>query len=80
MKKRFVPSHYYKKVHQKLYKLTLGSKSVEDYHTEMEMLIKVVWEGGLNRAVTEIQNFKICIKQLSQLPQAKRKENKACVK
>jgi hypothetical protein len=39
MKKRFVPSYYYRELHQKLHKLTQGSKSVEDYHKEMEMLL-----------------------------------------
>ena len=39
MKKRFSPSYYYREVHNKLHKLTQGSKSVEDYHKEMEMLM-----------------------------------------
>ncbi|XP_057986077.1 uncharacterized protein LOC131170622, partial [Hevea brasiliensis] len=37
MRKRFVPSHYYRELHQRLQRLTQGSKSVEDYHKEMEI-------------------------------------------
>lgn len=39
MRKRFVPSHYYRKIHQKQQSLYQGSKSVEDYHKDMEILI-----------------------------------------
>lgn len=39
MRKRFVPSHYYREIHQKLQGLYQGSKSVEDYHKEMEILM-----------------------------------------
>ena len=66
MKKRFVPSHYYREVHQRLHRLTQGSKLVEDYHKEMEMLmIKANIEedmevtmarfiGGLNREIADV--------------------------
>ena len=37
MRKRFIPSHYYRDLFQKLQSLTQGSKSVEDYHKEMEV-------------------------------------------
>jgi hypothetical protein len=37
MRRRFVPSHYYRDLYQKLQKLTQGSRSVEDYHKEMEV-------------------------------------------
>ncbi|GKV06322.1 hypothetical protein SLEP1_g18223 [Rubroshorea leprosula] len=37
MRKRFVPSHYYRDLYQRLQGLTQGSKSVEDYHKEMEI-------------------------------------------
>ncbi|GKV43149.1 hypothetical protein SLEP1_g50481 [Rubroshorea leprosula] len=37
MRKRFVPSHYYHDLYQQLQGLTQGSKSVEDYHKEMEI-------------------------------------------
>ena len=36
MRKRFVPSHYYRELHQRLQTLTQGSMSVEEYHKEME--------------------------------------------
>ncbi|XP_052110164.1 uncharacterized protein LOC110275632 [Arachis duranensis] len=66
MKKRFVPSYYYREVHQKLHWLTQGSKSVEDYHKEMEMLIitanieedtevtMTLFVGGLNRVIADV--------------------------
>ena len=37
MRKRFVPSHYFRDLYQKLQGLTQGYKSVEDYHKEMEL-------------------------------------------
>ncbi|GKV47177.1 hypothetical protein SLEP1_g54096 [Rubroshorea leprosula] len=37
MRKRFVPRHYYHDLYQRLQGLTQGSKSVEDYHKEMEI-------------------------------------------
>uniref|UniRef100_A0A2N9GA30 Reverse transcriptase n=1 Tax=Fagus sylvatica TaxID=28930 RepID=A0A2N9GA30_FAGSY len=37
MRQRFVPSHYYRNLYQKLQNLTQGSRSVEDYHKEMEV-------------------------------------------
>ena len=37
MRRRFVPSHYYKDLYQKLQSLTQGYKSVDDYHNEMEI-------------------------------------------
>lgn len=37
MRKRFVPSYYYRSLYQKLQNLKQGNKSVEDYHKEMEM-------------------------------------------
>ena len=39
MRRRFVPSHYYRELHQWLQSLTLGSKSMEDYHKEMEIIM-----------------------------------------
>jgi hypothetical protein len=35
MRRRFVPSHYYRGLYQKLQNLTQGPKSVEDYYKEM---------------------------------------------
>ncbi|GKU89681.1 hypothetical protein SLEP1_g3787 [Rubroshorea leprosula] len=72
MRKRFVPSHYYRDLYQQLQGLTQGSKSVEDYHKEMEiaMVIANVEEDreapmawflhGLNRDianVVELQHY-----------------------
>jgi hypothetical protein len=37
MRKRFVPSHYYKGLYQKLQNLRQGSKSVDDYYKELEV-------------------------------------------
>uniref|UniRef100_A0A2N9FGW5 Retrotransposon gag domain-containing protein n=1 Tax=Fagus sylvatica TaxID=28930 RepID=A0A2N9FGW5_FAGSY len=37
MRRRFVPSHYYRDLYQKLQNLTQESKSVEDYHKEIEV-------------------------------------------
>ena len=37
MRRRFIPSHYYRDLFQRLQSLTQGSKSVEDYHKEMEV-------------------------------------------
>ncbi|XP_022854589.1 uncharacterized protein LOC111375905 [Olea europaea var. sylvestris] len=39
MRKRFVPNHYYRELYQKLQNLYKGSRSVEDYHKEIEMLM-----------------------------------------
>ncbi|XP_048229542.1 LOW QUALITY PROTEIN: uncharacterized protein LOC125370017, partial [Ricinus communis] len=36
IRKRFVPSHYYRELHQRLQTLIQGSMSVEEYHREME--------------------------------------------
>ena len=37
MRRRFVPSYYHRDLHNKLQRLTQGSKSVEDYSKEMEV-------------------------------------------
>ena len=37
MRKRFIPNHYYRDLYQKLQSLTQGSRSVEEYHKEMEV-------------------------------------------
>ena len=34
-----MPAHYYRELHKRLLRLTQGSKSVEDYHQEMELLM-----------------------------------------
>ncbi|KAJ8753022.1 hypothetical protein K2173_008809 [Erythroxylum novogranatense] len=72
MRKRFVPSYHYREMHQKLQRLTQGSKSVEDYHKEMEIVMiraNIVEDpeatmarflSGLNRVianVVELQHY-----------------------
>lgn len=37
MRKRFIPSHYYRDLHRKLQGLVQGFMSVEDYYKEMEI-------------------------------------------
>ncbi|XP_071914051.1 uncharacterized protein [Coffea arabica] len=37
MRKRFVPSHYYRDLYQRLQTLVQGSRTVEDYYKEMEI-------------------------------------------
>jgi len=37
MRRRFVPSHYYRDLNQKLQSLTQGYRSVDDYYKEMEI-------------------------------------------
>lgn len=37
MRTRFVPSHYYRCLYQKLQSLTQGNRSVEDYYKEIEI-------------------------------------------
>ncbi|CAA7046782.1 unnamed protein product [Microthlaspi erraticum] len=39
MRQRFVPGHYQRELHSKLRKLTQGSKSVEEYYQEMEVML-----------------------------------------
>ncbi|XP_056858202.1 uncharacterized protein LOC130507517 [Raphanus sativus] len=65
MRKRFVPNHYGRDLHQKLRRLSQGSKSVEDYHQEMETLMLKAdleegveatmarFQGGLNREIQD---------------------------
>ncbi|XP_062089604.1 uncharacterized protein LOC133796139 [Humulus lupulus] len=66
MRKRFVPSHYYKGLYQKLQRLNQGSKSVDEYYMEMEVaMIRANVEEdreatmarffhGLNREIADI--------------------------
>ena len=37
MRKRFIPSYYYRELYKKLQGLRQGSRSVEDYYKEMEI-------------------------------------------
>ncbi|XP_031405679.1 uncharacterized protein LOC116214411 [Punica granatum] len=66
MRKRFVPSHYYRDLHLKLQNLKQGSKTVEEYHMELEIaMIRANVEedreatmarfiSGLNREIANI--------------------------
>jgi hypothetical protein len=44
MRKRFDPSHYYKKLYQRLQSLSQGSRSVEDWHKELKIVNDKVLE------------------------------------
>ncbi|XP_048627208.1 uncharacterized protein LOC125595466 [Brassica napus] len=56
MKKRFVPNHYGRDLHQKLRRLSQGSKSVEDYHQEMEtLMLKADLEEGVEATMARFQ-------------------------
>ncbi|XP_040955925.1 uncharacterized protein, partial [Gossypium hirsutum] len=72
MRKRFIPSYYYRELYQKLQNLTQGNRSVEDYFKEMEIaMIRANVEedreatmarflAGLNRDianVVELQHY-----------------------
>ena len=65
MRRRFIPSHYYRELYQQLQCLTQGSKSVEDYYKEMEMTmikanveedreIMVRFLNGLNNEIVNV--------------------------
>lgn len=72
LRKWFVPSSYYRELYQRLQGLTQGSKSVEDYHKEMEIIMARAnveedreatmarFLHGLNRDITnlvELQHY-----------------------
>ena len=42
MKRRFIPGHYHRDLFQRLQSLAQGTKSVEDYHKEMEVAIVTI--------------------------------------
>ena len=66
MRKRFVPSYYYRDLYRKLQGLTQGSMNVEDYYKEMEIaMIRANIEedreatmarfiGGLNKEIADV--------------------------
>jgi hypothetical protein len=66
MRRRFVPSHYYREFYQKLSSLTQGYKSMDDYYKEMEIAmiranveedreaIMARFLNGLNRDITNV--------------------------
>ena len=39
MRRRFVPSHYLRDLHNKLQRLTQGNKSVDEYRKKMEVAL-----------------------------------------
>ena len=72
MRKRFVPSHYHRDLHQKLRRLTQGTRTVEEYYQDMELLMlrasiledreatMARFLGGLNREIqdnVEMQHY-----------------------
>jgi hypothetical protein len=50
MRRRFVRSHYYRELYQKLHSLTQGYKSVDDYYKEMEIAM-------IRANVVELQHY-----------------------
>ena len=70
MRKRFVPSYYYRELYQKLQSLRQGNRSLDDYYKEMEtaMIRENVEEdreatmarflAGLNREIANIVELK----------------------
>ncbi|KAH9801905.1 hypothetical protein KPL71_001199 [Citrus sinensis] len=73
MRRRFVPSHYYRELHQRLQSLTQGSRSVEDYHKEMEIImiranieeereaIMARFLHGLNQDIANVVDLQHCV-------------------
>ncbi|KAG7572474.1 Zinc finger CCHC-type superfamily [Arabidopsis suecica] len=65
MRKRFVPSHYHRELHQRLRRLTQGHRLVEEYYQDMEKLMLRAdisedreatmsrFLGGLNRDIQD---------------------------
>ena len=39
MRKRFIPTHFYRDLHKKLHRMSQGSRSVEDYFKDMEVMM-----------------------------------------
>ena len=66
MRKKYVPTYYYREVHHQLQRLTQGSKSVDEYSKEMEtLMIKASFTededqtmarflGGLNQNIADV--------------------------
>ena len=66
MRRRVVPSHFYRDLYQKLQNLTQGSRSVEDYHKEMKVAMiranveedreatMATFLSGLNRDIANV--------------------------
>ena len=57
MRRRFVPSHYYRDLYKKLQSLTQDYKSVDDYHKEMEIaMIRANLEEHREATMTRFLN------------------------
>ena len=66
MRKKYVPSYYHRDLHHQLQRLIQGSKTVDEYHKEMELLMikaSIVEEedqtmarffGGLNKKIADV--------------------------
>ncbi|CAA7044106.1 unnamed protein product [Microthlaspi erraticum] len=73
MRQRFVPGHYQRELHSKLRRLTQGSKTLEEYYQEMEVMLlraNVIEDreatmsrflGGLNRELQDIVEMQNCV-------------------
>ncbi|CAA7046002.1 unnamed protein product [Microthlaspi erraticum] len=82
MRQRFIPSYYQRELHSKLRRLTQGSKTVEEYFQEMEVMLlraNVVEDreatmsrflGGLNREIQDIVEMQNCVGLESMLHKA----------
>ena len=74
MRRRFVPSQYYRELYQKLQSLTQGYRSVDDDHKEMEIAMiranvvedtettMVRFLNGLNRDITNVVELQHYVK------------------
>ncbi|CAA7017935.1 unnamed protein product [Microthlaspi erraticum] len=82
MRQRFIPSYYQRELHSKLRRLTQGSKTVEEYFQEMEVMLlraNVIEDreatmsrflGGLNREIQDIVEMQNCVGLESMLHKA----------
>jgi hypothetical protein len=57
-RKRFIPSHYYRKLYQRLQSLSQGSKSVEDYYKELKtVMIRAIIVEDRKATMTKFLNW-----------------------
>ncbi|CAA7031823.1 unnamed protein product [Microthlaspi erraticum] len=82
MRQRFIPSYYQRELHSKLRRLTQGTKTVEEYFQEMEVMIlraNVIADreatmsrfiGGLNREIHDVVEMQNCVGLESMLHKA----------
>ncbi|XP_040998254.1 uncharacterized protein LOC121244313 [Juglans microcarpa x Juglans regia] len=88
IRKRFVPSHYYRGLYQKLQRLIQGSKSVDEYYKEMEIAmiranVEEDWEATmarflhcLNREIADIVEMQHYVELTDMVHQAIKVEEK----